>query len=685
MSPELTRAIDLHQRGCLDEAEAGYRAFLQRHPDNFLALHQLGLINLQRGEYRLARELVIKSLQFAPGFSTAYLTLGAIDRELGHLSASLNALDEAVRLEPQNPKTHASRALTCLAMKSFRQAVADLHNALLLGGESADWRQAMGVSLQALGELDAALTHYQRSAQLNPRLVKPWFNQGLIHYERRRWLESLHCFQRARELDPSDTIVLGNCAELLEKLGRHDESLAAYQQLIECRPNHALAHYNIGHEWHRRNEFERALDSYNRALEIDPDLMQARGNRIFIKQTTGWSIREVKAEAIEYGRRASSNAQPKFTGWTVQKDPSYLRVGLVSADFRNHSVGSLLVSVLPQLANERIELYAYQVGGRDDAVTEKMRPWFAHWRKLSASDHEDAKIIHGDAIHILIDLSGYTRGSRLPLFAYKPAPVQATWLGYWGTTGLPEIDYILTDPYSTPSSDETQYTERVWRLPQTRWCFTEPEGAPARGDLPFDRNGFVTFGVFNHYRKFTPQLVDCWCSILKAIPDARLIVKNNAFREAQFIDQATATLVSRGIDRSRLILEGPESRSLFLARLNEVDISLDTFPAAGGLTTLDSLWMGVPVVACQGQDMLSRQSGLILGNLGLHSWLARDADHYVELAVDKASQLGAIRVMRPQLRSQLQRSALMDAPRFARDLANAFWGMWSKYCAISRD
>lgn len=685
MMPELSRAIELHQQGCLAEAEAQYRAVLRAEPNNVIAQHQIGLIELQRGKLDSAHAWVSRALQSGPDFANGYLTLGAIERERGHCEVSLAALDQAVSRLPQNPKAYASRAFTLLALQRHRDVIADLERALRLGAETADYRQALGISFQALGELEAALPQYQRAVELNPRLVKAWSNSGLIYYELKRWDESLACFERVLQLDPTDDTALGNCAELTEKLGRSDESLALYQRLVERQPDHAVAHYNIGHEWHRRNNFDLALKSYNRALEIDPFFTDARGNRVFILQTTGRSVAEVKAEAIEYGRLASEKAQPKFTSWFEPEGDTALRVGLVSADLRNHSVGALLVSVLPELVKQGIELFAYQVGGRDDAVTEQMRPAFSIWRNLSSSDAADAATIHADGVHILIDLSGYTRGSRLPLFSYKPAPIQVTWLGYWGTTGLPEMDYLLGDPFSTPRSDDNHYTEQVWRLPQSRWCFSEPVGAPVVGSLPFDRNGYVTFGLFNHYRKFTPQLLELWCEVLHALPRSRVLIKNTAFRDTRFLNEAAEAFNLRGIGGERLILEGPELRELFLARLNDIDLCLDTFPAAGGLTTLDSLWMGAPVVSWRGQDMLSRQGELILSNLDLQSWLANGPDDYVKLAIEKAKDVDGLRELRPVLRERLRQSPMMDARRFAKDLADTLRQMWSEHRAIRVD
>jgi protein O-GlcNAc transferase len=682
MTSMLARAIDLHQQGRLDEAEANYRIVLKVEPSNPVALHQIGLVELQRGRLSEADKYVSRALQIDSGFATGYLTLGAIRREMDEVESSLEALNQAVSRMPQNPKAFASRAFTLIKLRRHRDAINDLECAIQLGADSADCRQGLGVSFQALGELDAALPHYQRALTLNPNLIKVWAYQGLIHYQRQRWAESLACFQRVLQLDPNDDSALGNCAELHEKLGHHDESLALYQQLVERQPTHALAHYNIGHELHRRNEFDLALVAYDRALALDPQLTDARGNRIFILQTTGKPVEIVKAEAIEYGRLASDRAQPKFTNWRVSSEGVPLRVGLVSADLRNHSVGTLLVSVLPELRAHGIELCAYQVGGREDAVTEVMRRSFSIWRKLVGTDFEDAHTIHGDGVHILIDLSGYTRGSRLPLFAYKPAPIQVTWLGYWGTTGLPEMDYLLGDPYSTPISDDGQYTEQVWRLPRTRWCFSEPIGAPSVGALPFDRNRFVTFGLFNHYRKFTPQLLDLWCDVLRQVPESRVLVKNNAFADSRFLLEARGAFLSRGVELDRITLEGPGSREEFWARLNDVDFCLDTFPAAGGLTTLDCLWMGAPVLACRGHDMLSRQGELILSNIGLKDWLAVDPADYVKLAIKKSEDIDSLRLLRYQLRSRLRESVMMNAPHFSLDLAHAFRQMWSAYRAV---
>jgi predicted O-linked N-acetylglucosamine transferase (SPINDLY family) len=358
---------------------------------------------------------------------------------------------------------------------------------------------------------------------------------------------------------------------------------------------------------------------------------------------------------------------------------------LVSGDLRAHPVGYFLEGVLAALAAEaagRLELVAYPSQVRDDPVAQRIRARCHGWHSaVGLSDERLAQRIRDDGIDILIDLSGHTRHHRLPLFAWKPAPVQATWLGYFATTGVAAIDYLIADPWTLPESEEANFTETIWRLPQTRLCFTAPDVKLDVGPLPALRNGYLTFACCNNLTKMTDAVVALWARVLAAVPASRLFLRSPQLGNDAERRRVVARFAACGMGADRLLLEGVVPRAEYLATYQQVDIALDPFPYPGGTTTAEALWMGVPVLTLAGRSFLSRQGVGLLMNAGLPEWIATDADDYLARAVSHASDLGRLAALRNGLRPQVLASPLFDAPRFARHFEAALRAMWQRWCA----
>ncbi|HXA47994.1 MAG TPA: hypothetical protein VNW52_10220 [Burkholderiaceae bacterium] len=281
---------------------------------------------------------------------------------------------------------------------------------------------------------------------------------------------------------------------------------------------------------------------------------------------------------------------------------------------------------------------------------------------------------------VLIDLSGHTAHNRLPVFAWKPAPVQVTWLGYFATTGVESIDYLIADPWTLPTSKESQFTEEIWRLPETRLCFTAPEADVKVSSLPATSSGVITFGCFNNLSKMNDAVVAVWAAILRAVPDSRLFLKSGQLSDISNHPQLIERFSIHGIDAERLILRGQSSRLDYLVAYHDVDLALDPFPYTGGTTTAEALWMGIPVLTLAGDNFLARQGVGLVMNAGLPDWIATDTDDYVNKAVQHAGNLRRLATLRSGLRKQVMDSPLFDAPRFATHFEAALREMWTRWC-----
>jgi len=265
------------------------------------------------------------------------------------------------------------------------------------------------------------------------------------------------------------------------------------------------------------------------------------------------------------------------------------------------------------------------------------------------------------------------------MFGYKPSPVQASWLGYFATTGLNEMDYLIGDPYVTPPKDDDQFTEKVWRLPETRWCFTPPNTDVGVSVPPALNNGYVTFGCFNNATKVNDKVVELWAKVLDAIPNSRLLLKAKQFDDQLVRESTIQRFAAQGVNSNRISLEGQEDRQKYFEAYNKIDITLDPFPFTGGTTSVESLWMGVPLVTLAGHSLVARQGVGVLMNAGLSDWIAENGEEYVAKVVLFASDLDKLASLRAGLRSQVLASPLFDAPRFARNIENALWEMWNQW------
>lgn len=287
-------------------------------------------------------------------------------------------------------------------------------------------------------------------------------------------------------------------------------------------------------------------------------------------------------------------------------------------------------------------------------------------------------MIHDDGVRVLLDLSGHTARNRLPVFAWKPAPVQASWLGYFATTGVNEIDYLIADPWTVPQIDEVHFTERVWRMPETRMCFTAPRENVAISPLSALSGGIITFGCFNTLTKMSDDVVALWARVLAAVPHSRLILKAIELADNSVLQHTLERFAARGLGGQRLISEGPTPRADYLAAYRRVDIALDPFPFTGATTSVGALWMGVPVLTLAGKRLVSCQGVGVMMTAGLPDWIAADRDDYVARAVTHSANLQRLAVLRENLREQVLSSPLFDASRFARHLEHALWAMWRR-------
>jgi protein O-GlcNAc transferase len=682
---EVAMGVVSQELKCLDDAIACFRRALAIEPDYAEVYYNLGGALAEQGKLDEAVSNFRRSLELKPNYWEAHLKLGIALADLGQFEAAAASYTAALKIRPDSIEAYNNLATALIVRGEHEAAVEGYRQALIFAPDRAEIHNNLGVALKSLGKLEDATASYRRALAINPKFAEAHSNLATALHKLGRTEEALNSYNLALEIDPDNADVHNNLGVLQNQLGQLERAVESYCRALEKKPDYVDSLSNLGSVQSDLGRLDAALGSYRRALEINPDYNLARSNLLFIQNyLVDHSSSELLAEARCFGEAAARQARP-YTTWSNIPTPTRtLRIGFVSADLRQHPVGYFAENVLTALAHiaeEHLELFAYSNSTQVDATTARIKACCAGWHEVySLSDEHLARLVRNDGIDILIDLSGHTGENRLPMFAWKPAPIQVSWLGYFATTGVAAIDYLIADPWTLPESEESNFTETIWRLPETRLCFTPPAEAPDVGPLPALSNCQVTFGCLNNLTKINDQVVALWARILMATPSSLLLLKARSLGEVSVQQNVRSRFADHGVAPQRLILEQYVPRGDYLATYNSVDIALDPFPFPGGTTTAEALWMGVPVLTLAGRQFLARQGVGLLMNAGLPEWVASDQDDYLSRAVAHASDLQRLASLRAGLRQQVLASPIFDAPRFARHFEAALRGMWEKWC-----
>jgi protein O-GlcNAc transferase len=508
-----------------------------------------------------------------------------------------------------------------------------------------------------------------------------FFDRGNLLLADGKLDQAIAAYCRAVALQPDFAEAHTNLGMALSKNGNPASAAASYLRALEIAPDSAPAHNNLGCALILLGQLSAALHHYKQAIAIDPAGASAYANLLLALQYVPGVSSTLIAEA---SRRwaAAIRRRPRRSPWPNQPDiERRIRLGYVSGDFRSHPVAYFIESVLAAHDRDAVEIFCYSNVIAPDETTDRIAVIVDHWQSIAAlEDGEAARRIAADEIDILVDLSGHTAGNRLTLFANRPAPIQCTWLGYAGTTGLPEIDYIIADRFVLTPKEAELCSERPFLLPNSYLCFTPPETEIDITPLPALAGGPLTFGCFNNLLKINSQVVDLWSALLEALPNAQLFLKTAQLADAETCNKLEAQFAERGIPAERLILAGSSPREELLAAYNHVDIALDPFPFGGGTTTLEALWMGVPVVTLRGARFVGHVGESIMTTVGMPHLIADDASDYLAKAVRLATGLPQLAALRQSLRARLLESPLCDAAGFARDLETGYRAMWQAWC-----
>jgi predicted O-linked N-acetylglucosamine transferase (SPINDLY family) len=646
-SDDLAQAIAAHQKGDVATAEGLYRRVLKRDPANAEALHLLGVIAYQRGAHEDAIRLIGRAIKANPNKAEYHSNFSLPLREAERFDEALRAADHAVRLSPDFADAYANRGLALAALRRRDDAVASFQRAIALKPSVAGYHNNLGNAYRSLEQYADAETAYRAALALRPGHVHALFGLGYA----------------------------------VDEQERPDEALGYLQQAVDLHPGYSDAHMRIAEIMLQRGLVVETVESINRALEHDPLNERALHFSVFYKNFVHDATpRELLTTSVAFADRVIARLPAPAPLSNVPDPDRPLRIGFVSSDLHmKHPVGAFTRSTFAAIDHTRYSLVAYDTGHS----TLPMKDYVDTYRNVEdLRDTGLADLIRRDGIDILIDLAGYTNGSRPAVFAAKSAPVQAIWLGYSGTSGNKRVDYIIADRWVVPPGDEAFCSEKVARLPDSYLCWTPPSELDVPvAPTPAIANGAITFGSFNKIAKISMLTARTWARVLNAVPNGRLVLKGFRKPDPRLIARIHEAFALEGADPSRMTLLDPvESRAGHFAEYGRIDICLDPFPYNGTTTTVEALWMGVPVLALAGDRFIAHVGESIMHSMGMPEWIASDVDDYVAKAVAFAADVPALAKVRAGLRDRLLASPLCDAPLFARNYEAMLRGMWHDWC-----
>ena len=699
-----------------DKAIATYQTALKFNPEYASAYFNIGNAYFKSGRSGESLDFYSNAIRINPDLVDAYVSSGLAFHRLERYEDAIREFKRALEKRPDYlpVSIHLSNALIAASMHT--KAVDILEDALRIHPNSAElYMQMVSIHLKT-GALVLAVKNCLLAAKCPIDDAEIYYNIGNRLLDLNEYESAIHCFEKSLKLKPAVPDVLINLANSYLNQNEFESAVNYYKQAISTTPNNVIALGNLGVAYKNIGQIELAIDLQNQALAIDPTFTPGLNNRAVFFQMNS----QIEDAVLAYKKAHEADPQqnqtysnylfclshcPEVETYTIfnehrqfsslyEKVPqhqetqthkahrTHLKIGFVSADLKNHAVASFVEAIFSHLArNTYLTLYAYDNGLQEDDVSRKFHGYFRKWNRVHPlSDDQLADLIRSDNIDVLIDLSGHTAGNRLMTFAQKPAPVQVSWIGYPGTTGLNAIDYYFADRFFVPHGElEKQFTEKVVRLP-IAVTFTPVRNAPLVNELPASKNGYITFASFNRTDKLNRHVIALWSALLRKLPNSKLIL--GAMPVEGNFENLRNWFVEEGIALSRLTFLQRCDIITYMAMHHQVDICLDTFPYTGGTTTNNALWMGVPTLTLIGNTAAGRQGVANLSQVALDKqFSAVDADDFIQKAIYFSEHIDELATIRDSLRNTFSESNFCKPELVSNSFAIAVNYMVERWCA----
>lgn len=554
------------------------------------------------------------------------------------INKSIEALAEQLKTQPNNPEL--------------------LHN--------------LSIHMGMVGKIQDATAYAKRAAEVAPNITEIWLNLGNLETFSKKHDEAIAAFKQTTRLEPADARGWFNLGNVLAQKGCWGESIQALETARGIAANRVDILASLALAYRKYGRLDDAVKTYSAALQIEPSNATVHSNLIVALQYMTDTTEASLFNAQQKWNASHGAPRARQSPLSVNLNTP-MRVGYVSGDFRTHPIGYFLSGVLKNHDPNAIQPLCFSDTASQDKMTLRLQGYASQWIDTRGmSDEMFCQAVQQEEVDVLVDLSGHFNHNRLTAFAMRPAPIQVTWAGYVGSTGLSEMDWMIGDHHHTPEGSSQYTTERIARLPHDYICYTPPDETPDVGALPSDINGYVTFGCFNNHVKINHSILSAWADILAALPTSKLILKCSDLDQADLRSNIVRAMSGFGVAETQLDLRPASPHLDLLSTYSEIDIALDPWPYSGGLTTLESLWMGVPVVTKTGGTFAGRHSTSHLRNVGLDDWIVETESDYIRLAIDKASDKHSLRTTRASLRNRMKASPICDHAGFTQSLERAY-------------
>lgn len=652
------QAVALYKGKKLAESEKVFREILTANPHHADSLHMMAVIGIDVQRYDVAEGLIHMAINENKDSADYYFTLGNLLLKKGKLQEALQSYQKSININPQHIDALLSIGRIC---------------------------RDQGATFRNNGMYEVAFHHFSMVSKIGPN-EEAYSNMGYIYFQTGRYREAIGISKECIKHFPRFARAYDNVAVCYDFLGEFEEAYYYSQKAVDLNPNSANIYANMATTLKNLGRLEESIAALKKSLELEPNKPWVFSNLILtMLYAASVTPEELAKTSREFGERIANPLIRKRPFSNDRTPDRKLRIGYVSADFRNHAVNYFLSPIYLH-DKENFELYAYSKVEVEDQVTAKLKNNFDHWRDIKhIGDDAAADLIEKDKIDILVDLAGHTANNGLMIFARKPAPIQVTWLGYTATTGMKAMDYRITDVYAEPAGlTEHLNTETLWRLPNIFCAYTPHDNSPDVIDHPpFEDNGYITFGCFNNFTKVTDPVIETWAKIMEQVPNSRLMLEIAGIQSDKIRKEIEDRLAKYGLPMERVILEPRRPENQYKL-YNKIDIALDPFPTVGGTTSMDTIWMGVPFVTLAGGHFGSRMGVSILTNVGLSDLIAQNVDEYISIATSLALNLDKLHGIRSGLREKMTTSPLMDQKRFAQNMETAYREMWHKWLQTSQ-
>jgi len=674
-------AFENHQAGRLGEAEGLYRSVLRVDPSHTDALHLLGVVAHQSGRHQLAVELIQQAIAINENNHLYHSNLGASQLAMGRLGDAIASCQRAVELAPNYAAAQFNLARAYQAAGEITAAEAGYRRTLQVDPRHAESRLNLGNLLFDRGEIQSAIVEFRASVHCNPNFAYAHYNLGNALLEIGQTDEAIACLQTTIKLKPDYAEAYNNLGNAYRSRDQLDEARTFFSTACRLNPQHAIAHNNRGSVLQSQGYLAEAFSAYTRSQQIAPADAATHSNALvaanYLREQTPQELFQrhcnwTEQHAVDYPPRQFRNAA----------DPQRrLRIGYSSPDFRTHPVAYFFLPLLQQHDRAAVEVTCYNNAPRPDRMTAQIEAGADRWRDVRRwSDEQMVQAVIADEIDILVDLAGHTAHNRLQVFAQKPAPVQVSYLGYPNTTGLPAIDYRITDRIADPAGEAQTHSETLIPLPGPFCCYAPPKFNVEVRPLPVDHKGYVTFGSLHNLAKLNPYVVETWSAVLRSVPQSRLLIARSTLSQSS-AERLSAEFVEQGIAAGRIdFRQLSTAEGSYLRVYDEIDVILDAFPWSGHTTTCEALWMGVPVLTLRGNRHAGRMGASLLTYMELNEWIAESRADYVSQAAILAADVASLHALRGSLRDRLLMSPLCDARRYAANIEDAYRTMWRQWC-----